>query len=127
MKDLKTPSSRVNKNIRWLTARRDALLKRLGKLGPFMGGSLVLIERTCGNKAHCHCAKGPKHVSLYLTFAEKGKTRTLYVPVDLESEVRRWSQNHRDLKSLMGEVSDLSRAIIRRFVQERSRRHDRTD
>lgn len=127
MKDLKTPSSRVNKNIRWLTARRDALLKRLGKLGPCMGGSLVLIERTCGNKAHCHCAKGPKHVSLYLTFAEKGKTRTLYVPVDLESEVRRWSQNHRDLKSLMGEVSDLSRAIIRRFVQERSRRHDRTD
>ena len=127
MKDDKTPLHRIEKNIRWLTARRDALLKRLGKLGPFMGGSLVLIGRTCGNKVHCHCAKGPKHVSLYLTFAEKGKTRTIYVPVDLESEVRRWSQNHRDLKALMGEVSNLNRSIIRRHVQERSRRRDRTD
>jgi len=93
------PPDRINKNIRWLTARRDALLKRLGKLGPFMGGSLVLIGRTCGNKEHCHCAKGPKHVSLYLTFAEKGKTRTIYVPVDMEVEVRRWSQSYRDLKA----------------------------
>lgn len=118
---------RINKNIRWLTARRDALLKRLGKLGPFMGGSLVLIGRTCGNKEHCHCAKGPKHVSLYLTFAEKGKTRTIYVPVDMEAEVRRWSQCYRDLKALMGEVSDLNRAIIQRYVQERSRRRDRAD
>ena len=127
MRNDKPPYNRVDKSIRWLSARRDALLKRLGKLGPFMGGSLVLIERTCGNKAHCHCAKGPKHVSLYLTFAEKGKTRTIYVPVDLEPEVRRWSKNYRDLKTLMGEVSDLNRAIIRRYVQERSRRRDRTD
>ncbi len=127
MKDDQAPMHRIGKNIRWLTARRDALLKRLGKLGPFMGGSLVLIGRTCGNKVHCHCAMGPKHVSLYLTFAKKGKTRTIYVPVDLESEVRRWSQNHRVLKALMGEVSDLNRSIIRRHVQERSRRRDRTD
>ena len=120
----KTPprSWRIEKNTRWLTRRREALLKRVRAIGPFMGGSLVLMERTCGNKAHCHCAQGPKHVSLYVTCASQGKTRTVYVPVDLESEVRRWSDNHRRLKDMIREISDLGRAIIRRHVQERDRR-----
>jgi len=118
----KTPSYRVEESIYRLTRRRDALLKRLAATGPFMNGSLVRIQRTCGNTAHCHCGRGgPKHESLYLTCLEAGKTRTLYIPVDLEKEARRWSDDYRKLKVLIRQICELQRAIIRRHVLERRR------
>ena len=121
------PRFRFERTIHWLTRRRDALLKRLGTLGPFVNGSLVRIRRTCGNSAHCHCSRpgDPKHVSLYLTFAEAGKTRTLYVPVDVEKQARHWSDDYRKLKALIQEMCELQRAIIRRHVLERRRRRGR--
>lgn len=112
----------VDRSIAWLTRRRDGLRKRLMKLGPFMDGSLVLIARTCGNSAHCRCSRGHKHVSTYLSYAVRGKTRMVYIPVDLEDEARRWSADYRKLKDLIREIADLQKAIIRQHVQERRRR-----
>lgn len=111
----------LDRNIRWLTRRRDALFQQLRKPAAIVDGSLVLIARTCGNTAHCHCSKGPKHVSTYLTYGVQGKTHTLYIPVDLEKDVRRWSADYRHLKDLIREICDLQKAIIRRHVQERRR------
>lgn len=113
---------RLQPNIRWLARRRDALLKHLSSFGPVINGSVVLMARTCGNSAQCHCSRGRKHISTYLTFAEHGKTRTVYVPIDLEKEVRRWSADYRALKQLIRQICDCQRAIIRRHVQERERR-----
>lgn len=122
MKDKEAPAFRVERNIRWLTRRRDALLKRLGRLGPFVNGSLVLIARTCGNSAHCKCSRGHKHVNTYLSYAAKGKTKMVYIPVDLEKDVRHWSAEYRGLKEVIAEIADLQKEIIRRHVQERRRR-----
>lgn len=124
MKRPTTPprSFRPGRNIAWLTRRRDALLKRLRATGPFINGSVVLIARTCGNSDHCHCRRGPKHVSTYLTFAVAGKTQTIYVPVDLETDVRRWSAQYRDIKDLIREIGNVQREIIRKHVEERRRR-----
>jgi hypothetical protein len=122
MKDTKPPANRVARNIRWLTRRRDALLKRLRRAGPFVNGSLVLIARTCGNSAHCQCSRGKKHVNTYLSYAAKGKTKMVYIPVDLEKDARHWSAEYRQLKEVIAEISDLQKEIIRRHVQERRRR-----
>lgn len=116
------PAYRPEHNIRWLTRRRDALLRRLGRQRPFIDGSVVLIARTCGNSAHCRCSRGRKHINTYLTYREAGKTRTLYIPVDLEKDVRRWSADYRAVKDLVREIGNVQKAIIRRHVQERRRR-----
>ena len=118
----KKPSAfRVTRNIRWLTRRRDALLQRLSRMGPFVNGSLVLIARTCGNSAHCQCSRGKKHVNTYLSYAAKGKTKMVYIPVDLEKDVRHGSAAYRELKEFMAKIADLQKEIIRRHVQERRR------
>jgi hypothetical protein len=116
------PSYAIDRNIRWLTRRRDALLKRLRRAGPFVNGSLVRIARTCGNSAHCRCSQGHKHVNTYLSYAVQAKTRMVYIPVDLEKDVRHWSKEYRQIKELIQEICELQRAIIRRHVLER-RRH----
>lgn len=121
MKDKPAPAFRADRNTRWLTRRRDALQKRLGRLGPFVNGSLVLIARTCGNSAHCRCSRGEKHVNTYLSYAAKGRTKMVYIPVDLERDVRQWSAEYRELKEIIAEISELQKEIIRRHVQERRR------
>lgn len=121
MKEKQPPSYPVERNSRWLTRRRDALLKRLRRLGPFVNGSLVLIARTCGNSAHCRCSRGEKHVNTYLSYAAKGRTKMVYIPVDLEKDARLWSAEYRELKEIIAEISDLQKEIIRRHVQERRR------
>lgn len=113
---------RVDRNIRWLTRRRDALLKRLARVGPFVNGSPVLIHRTCGNSDHCRCSKGQKHANWYLSYGVKGKTKMVYVPVDLEKDVQGWSKTYREVKDLIRQIAEIQRSIIRRHVQERDRK-----
>ncbi len=103
------PSPKVLKN------RRDAKLKKIAEIGPLVTGSLVKIQRKCGNM-NCRCAKGEGHPAHILTMVAKGKTKSVYVPVDLVEEVREWVQNHRSLKTLVRDVSNLSLAIIRCHV-----------
>jgi hypothetical protein len=122
MRDRKPPTCHVERNTRWLTRRRDALLKRLRRAGPFLNGSLVLIARTCGNSAHCQRSRGKKHVNTYLSYAAQGKTKMVYIPVDLEKDARLWSAQYRGLKGVIAQVCDLQKEIIRRHVQERRRR-----
>jgi len=110
---------KVKININWLKRKRMALLKQLRNVKPFMSGSVVKIARTCGNKEHCHCGKGILHESYYLTYPEKGKTRTIYIPVDLEDEVREWVKEYKRIKEIMKEMSRCQRAIIRRHVKEK--------
>lgn len=104
---------------RLLRKRRDALLKRLTKLGPFIQGSVVRIQRRCGY-LRCRCATGgPGHTSTYLTYAKKGKTHTLYIPIDLEEEVVEWSQNNKQLKALIRQMDEVHRKIVNRYVKEK--------
>lgn len=115
-------SNRLVPNIRWLTRRRDGLLKRLRRIGPFVDGSIYLMPRTCGNTEHCQCSRGKKHVSAYLMFKVRQKSRTLYIPVDLEGEVRNWSAQYRRLKQLIRQICDVQKRIVRQHVQEKRRR-----
>ena len=87
------------------TTRRDAALRRLAASGPFIEGNLCSFKRP-----------GCTQPGWHLTFKQKGKTRTVYVPVDLVAEVKTWTHEYRQLKKHLREVTRHSLAIIRNHV-----------
>ena len=105
-------------NIAFYQRRREALLKRLARLSPFLGGSLVLAGRVCGYP-RCACASGKKHPTYYLTWSKKQKTRTLYIPLDLLKEAQNWVEEYQKLKWIIGQMNDVQRQILRRYVKEK--------
>lgn len=106
---------------RTLILRRDALIKRLGKIKPFIAGSVVVVERACGNP-NCKCHKGKKHPGYYLTWKEKKKTRGLYIPVDLVENVQEWNEEYKLIKDIIQEISEIQKTIVRRHVKHRRAR-----
>lgn len=88
--------------------RRDALLQQLTHVGPFVEGSLVGVQHPTCN-----------HVAWRLTFKVKGKTKTVYVPVEMAQEVKQWTQQYRVLKKLIRQVTRNSLALIHRHVAAR--------
>jgi len=104
-----------------LQARVKGLVARV----PVLAASLVRIAKHCGREG-CRCQKGQKHVGNYLTFKVAGKTRTVYVPLDLVAEVRAWIAEGRRLKGLMRESSLLAAALVRGHVAERRRKAGRS-
>lgn len=83
------------------TSRRDAALRRLAACGPFIEGNLCAFKRP-----------GCSQPGWHLTFKQKGKTRTVYVPVDLVAEVKTWTSQYRQLKKHVREVTRHALAII---------------
>ena len=116
---------RIPRHSTQLRQMSEACIKRLKAVGPVLGASLVRIARQCG-RSGCHCQRGEKHVGTYLTFKEQGKTRTVYVPLELREEVARWIAEHRRLKQVMKDLSALSVARVRTHVQTQRRRAGRS-
>jgi hypothetical protein len=103
----------------------DARLAKLPTSQPILAASLTQIRKHCG-RAACHCHKGgPPHTAWHLTFKDKGKTRTVYVPVDLLLEVRAWLAEHQRLKALLAEIHQLSVALVRTHAQHHKRKAGR--
>ena len=101
-----------------LRSRRDARLKELAGIGPVLEGSLATIGVRCGNP-NCRCARGQRHISHILKREVRGKTQSLYVPVDLAEEARRWAEEYRRARRILHEISELNRAILRAHVGTR--------
>lgn len=106
-------------NTAWLIRKRDGLIKKLADIGPFVDGSFVKIKRRCGNR-NCKCyLKGEKHESYCLMYKAAGVTKAIYVPVDLEDEVKKWNLEHKKLKRIIAEVSRTNKEIIKRHASEK--------
>jgi hypothetical protein len=101
METTSTPKSRPHK-------LQAAYLKQIAQIGPFVEGTLSEYKRA-----------GRKASSWHLTFKVEGKTKTVYVPVDMLEEVREWTEEYRRLKELIRKESKQSLAIIRRHVARR--------
>jgi hypothetical protein len=97
---------RLPKSPSLLRRMRRARLKRLGRLGFVLAGSLV---------------RQPGHESLYLTDKAGGVTRTLYIPLGRLEEVKGWNREHRDGKRLLGELSEIQRALLVAEIRARRR------
>jgi hypothetical protein len=102
----------------------NSRLKKLTAAQPILAASLVRITKTCGRPA-CRCYRGEKHVAYHLSYQIRQKTHVVYVPVDLLEEVRSWIAEHRRLKRLLQEISQLTIALVRGHVQARQRRRGR--
>jgi hypothetical protein len=103
----------------------DSRLKQLTAQTPVLAASLVAVTFRCGRPT-CRCRQaGPRHTAHHLTFKERGKTRTVYVPKDLTSEVRSWVAQHKRIKQLLREIHALSLALVRTHVAHRRRQAGR--
>jgi hypothetical protein len=103
----------------------DSRLKRVHATKPLLAASLAAITKVCGNSS-CHCHHGgDKHQAFHVTYKVRGKTHTVYVPFDFTEEVRSWIEEHRRLKRLLQEISQLSLELVRSHAQERKRRAGR--
>jgi hypothetical protein len=58
----------------------------------------------------------------HLTLQQAGKTRTVYVPRELTEEVQTSIQEHKRLKKLLGEMTQLQLALIQGHCQHQKRR-----
>lgn len=90
------------------TRARHLTLRHIAQLGPFIEGSLSPFPRA-------GCAQPGWH----LTFKARGRTRTLYVPMELVAQVKQWTRNYSQLKKLIRQVTRHSRALIRSHVANR--------
>lgn len=90
------------------THARQAALRQIAQLGPFLEGSLSPFKRP-------GCAQPGWH----LTFKARGRTRTLYVPMELVAQVKQWTLNYRHLKRLIRQVTRHSRALIHGHLADR--------
>jgi hypothetical protein len=92
-----------------LPAKERSLRSRIAKLvhsAPILRGSITIRKVTCGNP-NCRCAKGKKHLAMYITSQKDGKVRQRFVPKDKEEEVRRWVANYHKVCDLVDELSNL--------------------
>ena len=90
------------------THLRQTALRQIAQLGPFIEGSLSPFQRP-----------GCTQPGWHLTFQRRGRTRTLYVPMELVATVKQWTRNYRHLKQLIRQVTRHSRALIHRQVANR--------
>jgi hypothetical protein len=84
---------------------RERALRQIAQVGPFLEGALCQFKRP-------GCAKPGWH----LTFKQKGRTRTVYVPMDLVGDVKSWTRTYQQLKKLIRQVTCHSLGLIRGHV-----------
>ena len=105
--------------------RRARLARRLGRQGEIMKGSLVMRSTRCG-RLGCRCAEGQEHGPyLYISVFREGRTRSVYVPQHLESEVRRWVANAEQLGRDVAEMTWLNAQLLRGAAKAKPMRRSR--
>jgi len=87
---------------------RDARLKKLSPRCTPLAASLVAQSGSRGG--------------YQLTLKQNGKTRTVYVPKNLKEEVEASIREHRRIRTLLQEITQLELALIRSHVAD-NRRH----
>jgi hypothetical protein len=100
---------------------RSKLVKLLADACPIARASLVTMARVCGKK-ECKCARGEKHVSLYLAARIGEKRKMIYVPPELEEHARALVDNIRKVDALIEQMSRASLEALAKSKQTRQRK-----
>jgi hypothetical protein len=88
----------------------------LDEKGPLIRGSFGTRSRLCGNPG-CHCARGEKHTSKYLSATDGGKVRQVHVPAGEEEQVAAGVLRYRRFRQAEAKLVELS-ALQLRLVGE---------
>lgn len=99
---------------------RARLRKILDNARPLVVGGLVETERLCG-KPGCKCARGHKHKALYLGARVGRERKMIFVPREMQADVRRWVGEGRELRGL---IDVISQAWLARLEEMKRRRKD---
>jgi len=84
---------------------------------PLLRGSLSVRKIRCG-KPNCKCASGHPHLSFYLVQTQNGKARQLYIPKELEPQVRQAVDNYQHLQDLIEQLSQIEWERLIKAKQE---------
>lgn len=107
--------TKADRKVKALMKKGQEIAKGLGYRGHLLKGSMVRYYNVCGKK-DCRCKKGKKHGPyLYVSVYEGKKTRLIYVPRGMESKVREWVGNVRELNRRVSEISRLNVGVLRRM------------
>ena len=99
-----------------LKSQMCAKIKALGKSGLFMSGTFVRKRRKCGNP-NCSCANGGElHPAYAVTSKVAGKTKAIYIPVDMAKEVEEWTTQYKQIKKMLKEIDVLAEKMVRLYV-----------
>ena len=93
--------------------KKELLLRKIGKAGDLMKGSLALTHRKCGKK-ECRCEKGEFHKGHFFSYRLRGKSYGLYVPESLVPKVKKLIDNWKELKETIEELTDLNAKLIKK-------------
>lgn len=104
------PRSRFPDRERRVRSRLTQLLQQ-----PFLCGSLVTMQRTCG-KAGCKCTRGELHSGLYVALRVGDKRKMMLVPRAMEETVRQWVSTYQEAWTLMEKVSS---SCLGRLIQKK--------
>ena len=102
-----------------LRQRRQALIKQLERLEPFvLRGSLIERFKRCG-KPGCKCAQGPGHgPKYYLSVSLPGARPEMdYVPVEYSQQVSEYLHNFQQVRQLLEQICNINRELLRRRVK----------
>jgi hypothetical protein len=80
-------------------------LRKLINQKRFIKGTLYYLRNTCG-KANCKCARGEKHISLYIQQVKNKKARKSIIPKSKWDEVRKMNNQYKEILELLGKISD---------------------
>jgi len=83
-------------------------LSNLVGKGSFLRGSPVIMKRVCGN-SNCRCKlEGKLHTSLYISKNKDGARSMIYVPKNLEEEVKAKLIAYKKVKDLTEKISEIN-------------------
>jgi len=99
----KVPRSKLSAAERQLRSRLSQVIHDGGGL---MRATLSVREKLCG-KPNCKCARGEKHVALYLVSKQDKKVRQLFVPPLFQSRVRAWVDEYQRVQDMVEEISEM--------------------
>ena len=91
-----------------MSAQERQVRSRLAQLAhakPLVHATINVRHVTCGKRG-CRCAQGQRHRAVYLVSSAKGKRRQVFVPPELEEEVREWVKNYQAATKLLEQLSE---------------------
>jgi hypothetical protein len=83
----------------------------LSERGPLIRGSYGSRTRVCGNPS-CHCARGERHESKYLTASAEGKIRQVHVPARDEEAVAAGVARYRRFRQAQARLAELAKVQL---------------
>ena len=81
-------------------------LTKLVSSKAFVRGNITLRRNICGNP-NCKCAKGEKHLCICLSQSQKGKSKQLYIPLNLEKNAKELTKEYNGIKKLLEKISNI--------------------